>query len=107
MNNIFYFEGKGRWGKHPRGINTEFRNNLYFNIMPHESDSSANTTDPRFINPGRAATDIDLKTMEALRGYQLNPDSPCINSGIDIPNDGARDILKREVKAVGTNIGAF
>ncbi|MDD2598288.1 MAG: hypothetical protein PHO37_03550, partial [Kiritimatiellae bacterium] len=53
-NNIFYFEGSGSWGKNPVGINTLFRNNLYFNIAPHPSDNSPVLSDPEFVAPGTA-----------------------------------------------------
>ena len=74
--NIFFFEGKGRWGRNARGINTRFNNNVYCNIPPHPSDNQARTEDPLFVNPGKAASNIDLKTMQALSGYRLHPDSP-------------------------------
>ena len=106
-NNIFFFEGEGEWGGNPKGINTEFRNNLYFNVAPHESDSSPKTSDPRFINPGQAGSDIDLKTMEALRGYQLHLGSPCMNTGIDIRDNGGEDLLKVKVENRRADIGAF
>ena len=90
-----------------KGINTIFRNNLYFNIAPHESDSSPNIADPRFASPGEAESDIDLMTMDALRGYRLEPGSPGINAGIDISDHGGRDLLKVRVETMKANIGAF
>jgi len=66
-NNVFYFEGEGTWGKNASGRNTTFRNNLYFNITPHRSETSPVVGDPLFTKAGVTGTDIDLKTMEALR----------------------------------------
>mgnify|MGYP000036907052 FL=1 len=106
-NNIFFFEGKGKWGKNAKGINTVFTNNLYFNITPHNSDSKPKTEDPGFLNAGQAGTGIDLKTMEALCGYRPRLGSTLINGGIEISNNGGWNLLKAEVKTDGQGIGAF
>lgn len=96
-NNIFFFEGRGNWGKNAKGINTKFHNNLYFNISPHESDSSPIVADPMFIQPGTAGTNIDLKTMGALWGYGLRPGAPGVDAGTTIKGHGGKDILGRKV----------
>ena len=106
-NNIFYFEGEGKWGKKAKGINTKFKNNLYFNISPHESERRAKTVDPLFVKPGAAGTNIDLRTMQALSGYRLMDKSPCKNAGIIIKDNGGKDILKTKVGHRRVAIGAF
>jgi len=106
-NNIFYFEGKGKWGINAEGINTVFRNNLYFNISPHKSETSPISADPMFIKPGIAGADIDLKTMDALRGYRLRPGSPCIDTGVTINNHGGKDLLGTKVMIRKADVGAF
>ncbi len=106
-NNIFYFEGEGGWGRNAKGINLVFRNNLYFNISPHESDTRAKTGDPLFVNPGSAGTNIDLRTMQALKGYRLMPQSPYKNAAITIKDNGGKDILKTKVVHGRAAIGAF
>jgi len=106
-NNVFFFEGEGKWGKNSEGIHTAFRNNLYFGIIPHESDVSPKTADPVFCRPGTSGTDIDLKTMGALRGYWLRPDSPCVDAGIVIHDDGGKDLLGVELPRRTAHIGAF
>jgi len=106
-NNIFFFEGQGTWGKSADGINTLFYNNLYFNISPHESDTSPIVADPMLVQPGIAGTDIGLKTMAALRGYRLKPGSPCIDKGVEINNHGGQDLLGTKVTAGKADIGAF
>lgn len=105
-NNIFYFAEEGEWGEHPVGINTTFHNNLYHNISPAETDEQALTGKPGFINPGQAGQDIDLHTMEALRGYRLSPNSVGINAGVQIPNNGGQDILKTPVEKGAVDMGA-
>ena len=106
-NNIFFFEGEGEWGKNAEGINTVFRNNLYFNITPHPSETRPVTADPRFSDPGRAETDIDLRTMSALQGYRPKEDSPCIAAGLAIKANGGRDMVGTPVDSAGTDIGAL
>jgi hypothetical protein len=105
-NNIFYFEDRGTWGKNASGSNTTFRNNLYFNISPHKSDTSPRTSNPMFYQPGIAGANINLETMEALHGYQLNPGSPCIDSGITIQPNGGTDFFKSRVVIGKADIGA-
>ena len=106
-NNIFYFEGKGQWGKHAKGINTTFRNNLYFNIEPHVSETRPVKADPMFVLPGQAGTNIDLNTMASLFGYRLRPGSPCIDAGTAIQASGGRDLLGIAVPESGADLGAF
>lgn len=105
-NNIFYFEEHGSWGKNAKGKNTKFRNNLYFNITPHKSDNRPIVGDPLFAKAGAAGTDINLKTMDALRGYRVKPGSACIDKGLLIKRNGGIDLLK--IRITGKpDIGAF
>jgi hypothetical protein len=106
-NNIFYFEGQGRWGGNALGVNTVFRNNLYFNIEPHPSETQPMADDPDFVRPGQTGSDINLKTMLALEGYRLRPGSPCIDAGLTIPDNGGIDILKTVIDAGKPDIGAL
>lgn len=106
-NNIFYFEEKGEWGRKAAGINTVFHNNVYHNIEPHPSETQAIVADPRFIQPGAAGFDIDLKTMDGLRGYRLRSGSPCIDASVEIDNTSEIDILKNRIDTDGADIGAF
>lgn len=105
-NNIFYFEQGGRWGENAEGINTSFRNNLYFNIEPHPSDPRAIVADPMFVQPGVAGTTIDLTTMDALAGYRVASGSPCIDAGVIIEDNGGRDFFGTEVTTASTDVGA-
>jgi len=106
-NNIFFFEGRGAWGENADGINTSFHNNLYFNIAPHASDTRPIVADPMFVQPGSAGVDIDLETMDALRGYRLRSGSPCIDAGIDIADNGGQDPLRTKVLPGRTDVGAM
>ncbi|MHC4250341.1 MAG: right-handed parallel beta-helix repeat-containing protein, partial [Planctomycetota bacterium] len=97
-NNIFYFEGRGKWGV-SRGGNTRFDSNLYFNISPHPGDRNAVTADPLLSAPGRGGTRIDMKAPLRLAGYRLRPGSPCIDTGRRIKENGSRDFWGNEVPA--------
>jgi hypothetical protein len=106
-NNIFYFEGRGTWGKNHAGINLKFRNNVYHNIKPHKSDAKAIVADPKLIQPGKTPPRIDLKTMTALSGYSPGRASPCIDKGIAIKRSGGQDILKNKASAGKADVGAL
>ena len=105
-NNIFYFEGKGRWGRNGRGINTTFNNNLYFNIEPHESDRNPVVADPLFEGAGQSGVRIDMRTRESLLGYRLSSDSPCIDAGSIIPGNGGVDFWGNRITDQKPDIGA-
>ena len=105
-NNIFYFEGKGRWGKNSRGINTSFNNNVYFNISPHESDKNPVVADPLFVASGQAGSHIDMRTRESLRGYRLTSKSRCIDAGSIIPENGGLDFWGNTITDQRPDIGA-
>jgi hypothetical protein len=94
------------WGRNAEGINTRFRNNLYFNIPAHKADTRPRAADPLFVQPGMAGIHIDLKTMKSLLGYQLKPASPCIDPGLPIVADGRKDLFGTEVRVRRTDIGA-
>ena len=106
-NNIFFFEGRGKWGANADGINTSFRNNLYFNISPNKSDTRPIAANPMFVRPGVAGANIDLKTMAAVRGYRLRRGSPCIDVGVRINNHGGKDLLGSKVTVGKEDVGAF
>jgi len=108
-NNIFYFEGEGeaQWGPKAKGINTLFKNNLYFNIAPHCSEKKALVADPQFVAPGKAGKNIDLKTMDALAGYRLSPSSPGQEGATKIKENGGKNILNEDVGPDDRRYGAL
>lgn len=106
-NNIFYFEDEGRWGTKARGIKTLFNNNVYFNLPHHPSEQNARLLDPRFTSPGKGGTEIDLRTMKALEGYRLRPDSPAFKGATQIENHGGHNILKEAIGSQRQRYGAI
>lgn len=61
-NNVFFFEGRGKWGKNAGGINVKFRNNTYFNIAPHPTETRPITAGPQPVKPGKPdSSNLDNK----------------------------------------------
>jgi len=103
-NNIFYFEDKGTWGVEPDET-CEFRNNLFFNVEP--KGKGAVVADPQFVNAGEVPYDVDMSDPERLSGYRLKENSPCIDAGIVINENGGRDFQGNPVGTESIDIGAF
>jgi hypothetical protein len=103
-NNIFYFEDSGSWGVEPDET-CEFNNNLFFNVEP--KGKNAITENPLFMNPGNVPTEINMKNPEALNGYKLQNNSPCINAGIILNDNGGKDFWGSPLGSDNTDIGAF
>lgn len=63
-------------------------NNCFYGIHPSKEpgDSKKITANPKFVNAGSGS--VGLHTVD---GYQLMPNSPCIDAGIEIENNGGRD----------------
>lgn len=108
FNNIIYDAGNARydWGTGGVGIqNRNFKNNIFFGI-PLESqivDNQVSTNDPLFVSVGTATTGLSSVT-----GYKLNTNSPALNSGVLVPNNGLKDYFGNVVSsALAPNRGFF
>lgn len=71
-----------------RNAKRRFSNNVFFGHHPEGEPGGPGklTSDPKFVNPGSGALGIDT-----LDGYKLRADSPCIDSGLALPNNGGLD----------------
>ena len=109
-NNIFYVEGaaqfgyarsRGKDGAHVtapgmgKSSNTIFDSNVYFGVPPAD-DPHAITADPRIGHPGAAQNGIDTVAV-----YSLLANSPAINTGKAILDNGGQDILGNKVPSCG------
>lgn len=103
-NNIFYFEDSGTWGVEPDET-CEFSNNLFFNVEPRGKNPIV--TDPLFVNPGIVDTDVDMLNPERLSGYWLNENSPCIDAGLVINDNGGKDLWGNPLENESIDIGAY
>ena len=120
-NNIFYATGQGRFRTVYSSGDTQVRNydeelkpdlapgtlflhNCYYgpwkNGLP--DDPEALVADPKFVAPGTGGTGL-----ATLGGYKLREDSPCINTGMYVPDNGGRDFFGQSLEDGHTDYGAF
>ena len=103
-NNIFYYAGStpadaslGNWND----ITAEWSNNVYYNYATTPDDEYAITADPMFVDPGKgpaASHESGLvHDRSVFDGYKLQPDSPAINAGIPIADNGGQDFFGNEL----------
>ena len=117
-NNIIYNSGATKqedWTRENSKVT--YSNNLYYNYsnLP-TSDTAAITADPKFVDPGNGPTEYTGKTpsstekitndLSAFDGYKLASDSPAINKGKIIANNGGLDFFGNEVVGI-PDIGAY
>jgi len=71
-------------------------------VFSNGTPSGANTTtsDPKFVNPG------EHNIGSSLTGYQLQSNSPCIGTGLNISNNGGLDYWGNNVPYGTTDRGA-
>ena len=83
--------------------NRIIENNLFYGNHPESEpdDSHKITSDPCLNNPGTATTGI-----ENLSGYTLLPNSPAIDAGINIDENGGYDYWGNETYVRKPDIGA-
>ena len=78
-----------------KSSNTIFDSNVYFGVPPAD-DPHAITADPRIGHPGAAQNGIDTVAV-----YSLLANSPAINTGKAILDNGGQDILGNKVPSCG------
>ena len=89
-NNIFYLnKAKAGFTVNSSKGNT-FSHNTYFYggklTGTHPTDAAALTTDPLFVSPGKAG--FGINTVDV---YKIQATSPCVNSGLLLPNHSSVD----------------
>jgi hypothetical protein len=102
-NNIFYNLGTGDYD-FAGSTNNFFDYNVFYGNHPagEPSDAHKLTGDPKLVSPGSAGIG-----RETCGGYRLRWDSPCIDSGVTIPDSGGQDFWGNPVPArSGTDRGA-
>jgi hypothetical protein len=106
-NNIFHVDGYSEmlWKTSDKNAHIYEGNVFYGNILddagnPLPTDPYAQYTDPKLANPGAGGnfltnllTDTVGADWSVFNGYQLAPDSPCIDTARTISNCGDRDII--------------
>lgn len=103
-NNIFYSNGNE---SNYRDGNDKlvFNNNVYYggDVYPTE-DTNAILANPKFVGPIPA---VALDGMESCRVFKLSEDSPCINAGTVIDDNGGRDFFGNALYAGLPDIGIY
>lgn len=104
-NNIFYNLGTSTtttWGR-----NFSYENNLYYGYDSTPEDSRKSIADPMFTDPGTGGTGVlGDSAIDTLGGYRLQEDSPAIDAGLEIENNGGRDYFGTPLTDGKTDIGA-
>ena len=103
-NNIFCFEEEAVWGFEPDNT-CLFENNLFYNLTP--KGASTVTGSPRFVNQGTGGVNIDMRNADRLSGYRLLDNSPALNAGKIIQNNGGKNFVGMPLKSEKVNIGAW
>jgi LPXTG-motif cell wall-anchored protein len=116
-NNIIYNAGAEKTEDWTRGNSkVTYSHNLYYNYSNLPIDNAAITSDPKFVNAGNGPTQYTGITpssdkrithdLSKFEGYELQNDSPAINTGKFITNNGGFDFFGNKV--AGTpDIGAY
>ncbi|MEQ9289442.1 MAG: right-handed parallel beta-helix repeat-containing protein [Cyclobacteriaceae bacterium] len=104
FNNIFYFEDEGTWGVEPDST-CEFSNNLYYNVEPRGRNPVVG--DPLFARAGSVGSDVDMSDPKRLSGYQVAENSPAIDAGVVVHENGGMDFIGNPLKPGSIDIGAF
>ena len=104
-NNIFYNAGGEKavsWGK-----NSTYDNNLYYGFNNLPEDANKVVADPMFVDPGKGGTGTQGDSaIDTLSGYQLQANSPAVDAGLAIENNGGRDYFGNKLTDGKTDIGA-
>lgn len=116
-NNIIYNAGSEKTENWTReNSKVTYSNNLYYNYSNLPTDAAAITADPKFVNPGNgpaayagitpSADEKITHDLSAFDGYKLQDNSPAINAGKYIANNGGFDFFGNKI--TGTpDIGAY
>lgn len=107
-NEIFYAADSGSMGGRANsGPNNTYNTNVYFNITPPTSESNPFFQDPLFVSPGAEPYDVDMQFgRDVLAGYMLSANSPYINNGLAVSDNGGLDFWGNPVPNGANSIGA-
>jgi hypothetical protein len=105
-NNVFYnTNSDSAYFSLGASANTVFDYNVFYGNHPasEAADPHKLTSDPKLVAPGIAGLG-----RNTVGGYRLRPDSPCISSGMAIPDSGGQDYWGNAVPAgAGPDRGAY
>ena len=101
-NNILYVDGRVTYDM-GQSTNNIFEGNVFYgDHVDPPYDPYAITDDPMLVAPGTGGWGLD-----SVSGYQLQSGSPCINSGVEVADNGGLDYWGNPVPTGGvTDRGA-
>ena len=100
-NNIFYNTNENLSTYSFLEDQIDWKNNIFYNFDNIPSDDSNIEADPKLAAPGTGENGID-----SVDGYKLLEDSPAIDAGIEIEDNGGRDYFGTALTDGQTDIGA-
>ncbi|MGN0335020.1 MAG: S-layer homology domain-containing protein [Lachnospiraceae bacterium] len=110
-NNIFYYDGKT-----PAAANTfadgaiDWQSNIFYGFtnMPQDDNAGAPniSADPMLVNIGQGGTGTYPGDQVDLSCYYTTDESPAINAGVPLENNGGRDYFGNAVTGI-PDIGAY
>ena len=101
-NNIVVNKGTMTPGKGFNEQEIDYESNIFvgFDEVP-SNDTTLIQEDPKFVAPGTGGKGID-----SVKGYKLQADSPAIDAGLNIENNGGKDYFGTPLADGKTDIGA-
>ncbi|MDD7026047.1 MAG: hypothetical protein PUI46_02975 [Lachnospiraceae bacterium] len=115
-NNIFYYKGDTPIAANSFGDDAiDWQSNIFYgftNLPKNDNPKAPNlNTDPRLVNPGAGASGTytpgkeQLGRQVDLSCYYLQSDSPAINAGVAVEDNGGRDYFGNPITG-NPDIGA-
>ena len=110
-NNIFYYDGETPVVANTFGDNAiDWQSNIFYrftNLPQNDNEGNPNMNmDPKLVHIGSGTTGAYPGDKADLTGYYLTADSPAINAGVPLENNGGRDYFGNPVTGI-PDIGAY
>ena len=113
-NNIFYYDGETPKAANQFGdANLDWQSNIFYgftNLPVDDNPDAPNlSVDPMLVAPGEGGTgswNNGVITKVDLSCYELLENSPAINAGVPVADNGGRDYFGNEVAGI-PDIGAY
>ncbi len=110
-NNIFYYAGETPVVANKFGDEAiDWQSNIFYgfaNLPENDNENAPNiSADPKVVNIGQGGTGTAPGKMPDLSCYYLQDDSPAINAGVPLKNNGSRDFFGNKVTGI-PDVGAY
>ena len=113
-NNIFYYDGAEPKAANQFGNNAlDWQSNIFYGFTNLPEDDNPNapnlSIDPMLVDPGKGGTgtwENGVLTYGNVDCYKLLENSPAINAGVPLADNGGRDYFGNKVTGI-PDIGAY